>query len=90
MEILYGDKFQKQYNKAPKPVRVAFRKRISLFEKDVFHILLHNHQLTGKYSGHRSINITGDWRAVYRESIDTLGNAAYHFIVFGTHSQLYK
>jgi len=43
--------------------------------------------LTGKYKGFRSINITGDWRAVFRELKS--GEIVY-FDLLGTHSKLYK
>lgn len=90
MEILQSDKFKKQYKKAPKSVKDAVHNRISLFEKHLYHPLLHNHPLVGVYAGFRSINITGDWRAVYRESKDSFGNTIVTFIALGTHSQLYK
>lgn len=90
MEILYGERFKKQYKKAPKLVVAAVKRRISLFEEYPFHPLLHNHSLVGEYAGHRSINITGDWRAVYRESKNSFGDVIIIFIALGTHSQLYR
>jgi addiction module RelE/StbE family toxin len=64
--------------------------RIALFALQPAHPLLRNHSLTGNYKGFRSINITGDWRAVYRVLKDNQGNTVIVFEALGTHSQLYK
>lgn len=45
---------------------------------------LRSHALRGDYKDYRSINVTGDWRAIYR----MVGETAL-FIALGTHSQLY-
>lgn len=83
--IDYSRKFQKQLKKAPLEIKIAFQKRRELFNQDPFHPQLNNHLLTGKFKGFRSINVTGDWRAVYSEYGNTIV-----FEVLGTHSQLYK
>ncbi|MBI5620677.1 type II toxin-antitoxin system mRNA interferase toxin, RelE/StbE family [Candidatus Gottesmanbacteria bacterium] len=90
MEILYSDKFKKKYIRVSKPVRAAVKLRIAIFERQPFHPLLHNHLLVGMYAGHRSINITGDWRAVYRDSKNSFGDRIIIFVALGTHSQLYR
>lgn len=87
MQIDYSAKFIKQLKKAPTNVQISVRKRFGLFVSDQFHSLLNNHALKGKYQGFRSINITGDWRAIYQE-IDR--GATVYFIALGTHGQLYK
>lgn len=48
---------------------------------------LNNHVLRGKLRGLRSINITGDWRAIFREYKK---DKQILFDSLGTHSQLYK
>lgn len=90
MEIRYSDKFKKQYKKAPNLVKIVVKRRISLFEEQPFHPFLHNHLLVGVYTGHRSINISGDWRAVYRVLKDSSGKMIIVFVALGTHSQLYR
>lgn len=85
MEINYSDTFLKQYAKADKKIQIAVKKRIALFENNIYHPLLHNHALTGQLSGYRSINITGDWRALHHVS----GNRIC-FDLLGTHSDLYQ
>ena len=85
MEIKYNPKFKQQYNKASSKIKKAFLKRRILFQNNQRSPLLRNHALTGSFKGYRSINITGDWRAIYSEK----GNAVI-FELLGTHSQLYK
>jgi addiction module RelE/StbE family toxin len=86
MTIDYSQPFIKQLKRAPKQIQMAFRERFFLFTKNQYHPFLHNHPLKGNYEGKRSINITGDWRAVYKE----INPNTALFVSFGTHSQLYK
>lgn len=83
--IDYSKIFDKQLRKVPLSIKIAFRQRFELFLNNPFHPQLNNHALTGKYKNYRSINITGDWRAIYSEEKD-----AFIFELLGTHSQLYK
>lgn len=85
MKISFAKKFAKQYEKSPLVIRKNFDQKVKLFQKDPFSSGLNNHLLTGKLSGYRSINITGDWRAVYSKQKD--GSIIFELI--GTHSQLY-
>lgn len=85
MPTNFAKTFSKQYGKAGRKIRSAFDERLELFLLDPFHPLLNNHALTGKYKGMRSINVTGDWRAIYSENKE-----AVIFELLGTHSQLYK
>ncbi|OGF26576.1 hypothetical protein A2477_01625 [Candidatus Falkowbacteria bacterium RIFOXYC2_FULL_47_12] len=87
MRIEYSKRFTKEYRKCPPLVRAAFKRRLQLFIQNKNETLLHNHQLSGNFKNRRSINVTGDWRALY-EKFDN-GNAVY-FVALGTHSQLYK
>ena len=88
--IDYAKKFLKQLKKAPLEIKIAFRKRLEFFLENPFHPILDSHGLTGQYSGFRSINVTGDWRAIFSEQKDEAGGKIVTFAVFGTHSQLYK
>lgn len=90
MVIRIKRKFVKQYEKAPKNVQVAVDERIVLFRQEPFHPLLHNHRLAGSYQGYRSINITGDWRALYLERRSVTGDIVVEFKLLGTHNQLYR
>ena len=89
LRIDYSRKFIKQLKKAPLPIKKSFKSRFNLFLKDPHNPLLRNHLLTGGYSNCRSINITGDWRAIYSEESENNKKVAI-FLALGTHSQLYK
>lgn len=78
--------FKKKFKKLPVEVREQFYERIDSFREDQFHPLLNNHALRGKYLGSRSINITGDYRAI---SIDQ-GNTHFLFYDLDTHPKLYR
>ena len=90
VRIDYSNKFNKQLKKLPSEIKIAFRNRLALFIKNQFNPLLNNHALSGNLKGSRSINITGDWRAIYSEKIDKNGENYIVFELLGTHSQLYK
>ncbi len=88
--VSYSKKFQKQLEKAPVEIKEAFLKRRKIFLKEPFHTMLNNYMLIGNYLGSRSINITGDWRAIYSESADKNSETMIVFEFLGTHSELYK
>ncbi len=77
--------FDKQYAKLNSKTKTSFKKRVEQFKANPFDISLRNHTLKGKYLGFRSIDITGDVRALYTTQGDTI--ILFGFI--GTHSQLY-
>lgn len=87
MKIDYSKKFLKQFQKCPNEIRIKFKERLKIFTLNQSHIILNNHNLSGKYKDLKSINITGDWRAIYQELYN--GKVVF-FIAIGTHSQLYK
>jgi len=89
MDIRLTKKFAKQYSKAPRKIKKAFDSRLKIFKKQPFHPVLNNHSLKGNYLYHQSINVTGDWRAIFLYSEEN-GNKTAIFIALGTHSQLYK
>ena len=87
MQVDFYRKFIKMLAKAPAKVQKAFYKRLDIFLYDQFHPILNNHQLTGKYKELRSINVTGNWRAIFKEfQNDNL----VVFYLISTHSELYK
>ena len=77
MEIEFSDSFRKQYRKANKKIKTVFYQRLKLFRQDPYHPLLRNHPLAGKYREYRSINITGDWRAIYSQKENFI---LFHFL----------
>lgn len=87
MQIEYSRRFVKELRKAPLKIQIAFRDRLTLFIENRNFSILNNHSLVGEIKNCRSINITGDWRAIYEELEN--GDVIF-FIMLGTHSQLYK
>lgn len=85
VKVKFTKRFSKQYDKTPPKIKKAFQERLVIFIHDKFDPRLHNHVLTGKYKSYRSINITGDWRAIFIE--DTENTICFEML--GTHSQLY-
>ncbi|PIR46988.1 MAG: hypothetical protein COV07_01480 [Candidatus Vogelbacteria bacterium CG10_big_fil_rev_8_21_14_0_10_45_14] len=72
--------------KYPKSLREKIKDRIKLFVKNPFDPILNNHPLKGKLAEYRSINIGGDYRAIFFEP--ERGVAV--FVDVGTHSKLYR
>lgn len=87
MKIDYTKRFRKNFRRASREVKKSVTQRMGVFKDDPFHPILNNHKLQGEYVGCRSINITGDWRAIYR-MVD--GSIEWvEFVQLGTHSELY-
>jgi len=85
MELTRSKRFQREYEKLSQRVQRRVDARFLLFMRDPFDRVLENHQLTGPYSGSRSINLSGDLRAIYVESYPD----AFHFLEIGRHRELY-
>ena len=88
MIVKYSKKFKKSYKKLDSKIKEKSKIRINIFEKNPFFPDLNNHKLKWEYKWHRSINITWDYRAIFRE----LWDWNYEFIEFidiWTHSFLY-
>jgi len=89
MKIDYHKNFIKDYKKIDFVIRDKFKYKLSLFIKNPFLKELNNHSLNWKYIWKRSINITWDFRAIFKDKSDW----KYEFIEFvriWTHSKLYK
>ena len=77
--------FKRQFKKINRGVEEKFEVRLRLLVAEPFHPLLNNHQLHHPWNGYSSINITGDWRLVYKK----LGPDSYYLRAIGTHHQLF-
>jgi len=84
MKISYSKNFIKQSKKLDQKIKRKLVTRIELFVENPLDIELNNHPLKGRYKKYRSINVTGDYRALYISQEDMI-----IFDVIGTHSQLY-
>jgi len=85
MQVNFSKGFCKDYKKASEKIKEATKERLSLFKVDKYEKMLNNHQLSGDLSSFRSINITGDWRALFVDD----GNKIT-FVILDRHSNLYK
>ncbi len=84
MTIVFHKDFKKKYIKLPPKIIEKLNDRLRLFGKDEFDPALNNHALKGKWMGYRSINVTGDMRAVFKRDLESA-----FFVAIDTHSNLY-
>jgi addiction module RelE/StbE family toxin len=84
MNISFSKSFLKQAKQLGPAQREKLLERIDTFSNNPLHPTLRNHQLKGKYKEYRSIDVTGDIRALYLQRTDEA-----IFDAVGTHSQLY-
>lgn len=84
MRIKLHRNFEKGYKKLPLAEKTKLKQRRDLFLQDEFNPVLNNHGLRGKYLGYRSINVTGDIRAIYKRE-----GGLVTFVAIGSHSKLY-
>jgi addiction module RelE/StbE family toxin len=85
MEIEYRKDFKKQFKKLSLNIKSKFADKIVIFLENQSHPLLNTHKLKGKRLGEWSINITGDYRAIYVQRKDRV-----IFLEIGNHSELYE
>ena len=85
MRIFFHRRFKKQYRKKPQKIKRRFQERIVVFGRDPFDPSLRNHALGGIFDGYRSIDVTGDIRAMYK----ALDEETIEFALIGTHHELY-
>lgn len=86
MIIVYSKQFVKMARKLSPKLRAQLADRMELFATDPAHPQLRRHVLHTPYGGSFSIDITGDYRAIYQQLDDTTAL----FTHVGTHSQLYR
>ncbi len=82
----YTKKFKKKYKKLSRKIQKQFNRRLTLFIESPTYPLLRVHELSGKYKGCSSMNITGDIRAVF----EMQSSGIVLFSDIGSHGELYK
>jgi len=85
MQVRFTRNFVKQYARAGVKIQKSFDNRLELFLKNSSDPVLNNHKLIGKLKNYGSINITGDWRAIYSENRYKGEDPLVIFEVLGTH-----
>ena len=86
MNVRFHKTFDKQYKKLQSADKQRVSERMKLFAREPFHPILNNLPLKGKYTGFRSISMTGDLRAVYK----LIAEGTAYFVDVDTHSNLYR
>ena len=86
MRVVFHKRFDKMAGKLPSKVKTKMVERITIFSKDPLDYTLRNHALSTPYKGGYSIDITGDYRAIYF----LVDDRTAMFTHIGTHSQLYR
>lgn len=88
MIIRYHKDFEKSFKKLDQKIKIKTQEKLIIFQNDPFDIRLRNHALIWKYKELRSIDITGDYRLIFKE----LSDGSYELVELlnvWTHSQLY-
>ena len=80
--------FIAQYKKTDVRIRKEVDEKLKLFQQNPQELGLNNHSLRDTWEGYRSINITNDYRAIYKEVKEGEEINAY-FVDIGTHEELY-
>ena len=89
MKVQLAPKLIQHLKKQDVRIRKSFQITIKLFSKDPYNPHLNNHALRRKWAGFRSINITSNWRAIYKV-VDEGEEVYAYFVTLGTHKQLYR
>lgn len=86
MQYYSSKNFDKQFKKLSAKHKDKTILCLGIFIIDHMDERLDNHSLVGEWLGFRSISITGDIRAVYKQEEKNVAR----FVSIGTHSQLYE
>ena len=85
MQIVRHPQFEKRLTRLSPKIRGALANRLELFLANPRHPLLNDHALSGERYGFRSINVTGDWRLIYK----SIGEEMILLTEIDTHHNLY-
>lgn len=85
MLFVRSSQFKLDYARAGSNIVARVDERLRIFAKDEFSQILNNHKLRFNFDGYRSINVTGDWRIIYRK----LNISTCFLYRLGTHHQLF-
>ena len=77
--------FERQYKKLSNELQKKVGERLALLIVDERNPLLNDHKLNPPFEGYRSINISGDYRLVYKK----LAPDGCFLRAVGTHHQLF-
>ena len=89
MNVKYSPLFLSTSKKLNAKIRKSLKEKLAIFIKDPQDVQLDNHELKNQWVGHNSIDITADYRAIYKVIYYGNETVAY-FVAIGTHKQLYS
>lgn len=89
MTIKYTSEFLSLLKKQNVRVRKSFKKAVDLFSQNPNDPVLKNHNLAREWKGYKSINVTSDYRAIFRE-VTLNDETIVYFTTIGTHEKLYS
>lgn len=89
MNVELDPDLPKRLKKLNVKIRKSFKEIIITFSRNPQEPKLNNHPLKKQWHGHRSIDITANWRAIYKE-IKVGSEKVAYFVAIGTHKELYK
>lgn len=85
MIVLRSKQFVRDFQKLSLKIKDIFGERLRMFYANPYDPILNNHKLKGILQHYRSINITGDYRAIYEIYSENI----VRFIRIWTHSEIY-
>ena len=86
--IFTNKEFIELYKKVDVRIRKEIDEKLHIFGKNPHDLGLRNHELQKEWEGFRSIDVTNDYRAIYKEVHEGEEINAY-FVALGTHEELY-
>lgn len=89
MRIQLSACFHRKIKRENVRIQKSFKIALKLFILNPLDPKLDNHSLKDPWKGCRSIDVTGNYRAIYEE-INEGDSLIAHFITIGTHLELYK
>jgi len=89
MNAVYDPAFLEKLKKVNIRIRKRVKERILLFSINPNNLQLNNHPLRAENLGYRSIDITSDYRAIYKD-VQIGDEVVAYFVALGTHDELYK
>ncbi len=89
MRARFSPKFYRQYKKVNVRIRNSVDECISIFRNNPMDPALNNHSLREPYQNYRSVDITSDYRAHYKE-VNVGKDTIAYFVALGTHDEFYK
>jgi len=84
VKVILKYRFKKNLNKLLPKIQEQFLLRLDIFMHNPTDMILNNHSVERSYPDCRSINVNGDYRAIFY-----IQDGIAIFVDIGTHSELY-